>query len=735
MSNQQINDALAYARLGWHVFPVNAKTKVPLVQTGFHAATVDEDQIHQWWTKFSEAGIGVACLKSGIFVMDLDKNHADGRDGVMAWKFLCQDKGHEDNAELVAVTARGGRHIIYRRPDVPRVTTTNNIVPASGIDVRGDGGYIVVPSAVEPQRYWEDGDPFEVSPPQPPAWVTKMVATDEVRASGNPDGGMFDREMPMSQQEVAKIREALTHIDSDDHGDWIAVGMALRSTGAREQALAIWAEWSQTSPKWDEAAALRRWASMREFRFDGTEITLGSLFQMARDNGWMGDAPLQFTPPAEPVNPVTDAEVAEEEVEDPVRPFPSELLNFPGAVSDLASACIRYSRQSPQPGLAFASAIALVSTILNRRVKDFDGLMTQVYVGIIGPTGSGKDRPLKFPGEVLSRTGIERLKSRVGPSEFTSEAAFRTFLQSRPACIMAKDEAGKWLGRISSKNATGADVSAKGFILQLYSTDAGQTLEGTQYANGKERETIPLSEPSLTILGASTPQGFYEGGGSSASEDGFLNRFILAHADSNAPRKLSMAKASEHVSMDRAVEIVTELDSFFGAPSMFPTGDGLGNDVREMHEMAYTDAAEGYIDDIYEANRSRREGDIPTQEREMLARQVLNIKRVAMVLAAGQGLSNPITLEAVKAADLFVTWCMERAMQESSKWIGGDYAAQQSRILEWLKTRGTREFSRGDVVAQFRDLRPREIDELLKSMGDAGDIQYSVSADGNFSLK
>ena len=84
MSNQQINDALAYAKLGWHVFPVNPKTKVPLVQTGFHAASTDPDQIHQWWMKFPTAGIGVACLKSCIFVIDLDKNHSDGRDGVVA---------------------------------------------------------------------------------------------------------------------------------------------------------------------------------------------------------------------------------------------------------------------------------------------------------------------------------------------------------------------------------------------------------------------------------------------------------------------------------------------------------------------------------------------------------------------------------------------------------------------------------------------------------------------------
>ena len=70
--------------------------------------------------------------------------------------------------------------------------------------------------------------------------------------------------------------------------------------------------------------------------------------------------------------------------------------------------------------------------------------MTQLYIALIGVTGSGKDANLKFPNDVLRASSVTRLSDRAGPSGYTSEAAFRAFLKNKPATLMARDEAGKW---------------------------------------------------------------------------------------------------------------------------------------------------------------------------------------------------------------------------------------------------------------------------------------------------
>ena len=109
----------------------------------------------------------------------------------------------------------------------------------------------------------------------------------------------------------------------------------------------------------------------------------------------------------------------------------------------------------------------------------------------------------------------------------------------------------------------------------------------------------------------------------------------------------------------------------------------------------------------------------------MLARHTVNMKRVAMILAAGQGLSNPITLEAVKAADRFVTWCMDRAMDASSLYIGGEFVVQQNRIVSFLVTRGAVPFTAGDIQREFPGLNPRDRDQLIRALGDSGRIKSS----------
>jgi putative DNA primase/helicase len=163
----RLRAALEYAARGWRVFPVHSPTgradrpcscgkldctnvgKHPRTARGFKDATTDEAQIREWWTMWPDANIGVATgIASGIWVLDVD-----GAEGQAA---LAQfEREHGPLPETVGqVTGSGGRHLLFRY--VPGLT--NKVKFAPGLDVRTDGGYVVVPPSlhVSGRRYeWE----------------------------------------------------------------------------------------------------------------------------------------------------------------------------------------------------------------------------------------------------------------------------------------------------------------------------------------------------------------------------------------------------------------------------------------------------------------------------------------------------------------------------------------------------------------------------------------------------
>ena len=142
-----LTEALAYAKRGWYVFPCREKPgepflregetitpqeKTPYTSQGLNDATLDDEQITLWWTKFPNALIGVNAGKSGLFVVDIDKKHVNGLDTFTQWNI-------NDTAGLHSITPSGGVHIIFTGNGK---SSTNG---KTGIDTRGEGGYFIVP--------------------------------------------------------------------------------------------------------------------------------------------------------------------------------------------------------------------------------------------------------------------------------------------------------------------------------------------------------------------------------------------------------------------------------------------------------------------------------------------------------------------------------------------------------------------------------------------------------------
>jgi hypothetical protein len=80
-----LESALSYAARGWHVFPLKPRGKFPIIPkaaggNGYLDATLDAEQIKEWWTKWPNANVGIACGVSNLYVVDNDhgcKNRED----------------------------------------------------------------------------------------------------------------------------------------------------------------------------------------------------------------------------------------------------------------------------------------------------------------------------------------------------------------------------------------------------------------------------------------------------------------------------------------------------------------------------------------------------------------------------------------------------------------------------------------------------------------------------------
>ncbi len=165
MTAPLLAEALGLARqTGWLLFPVRGKA--PAISTanggrGLHDATAEPAELARLFHRAPDAdGFAVSCGASGLIVLDCDvKPGIDGRDSL-------RDAGLPwlEAETPRALTPRGGEHAFF----AGRIPSRTAVL--EGVDVKSDGGYVVLPPA--PGRVWQaEASPWDVSPATAPPWL------------------------------------------------------------------------------------------------------------------------------------------------------------------------------------------------------------------------------------------------------------------------------------------------------------------------------------------------------------------------------------------------------------------------------------------------------------------------------------------------------------------------------------------------------------------------------------
>lgn len=229
--------ALAYAARGWRIIPLHTPRpadggtcscgradcpsigKHPRTRSGLKDATAREAVLQVWWQKWPDANVGIATgARSGLVVLDVDARH----DGMDALSTLLRRHGELPNT-LTAATGGGGFHLVFQHPGEGIVIrNAAGLDGLPGLDLRGDGGYIVAPPSLHKsgERYgWHDVD----TPVAPLVdWLKDLLWT--------PREGVEHRN---GSAQLAGVVHDHSGTGGDDGHYWLDKALAKASVGTR----------------------------------------------------------------------------------------------------------------------------------------------------------------------------------------------------------------------------------------------------------------------------------------------------------------------------------------------------------------------------------------------------------------------------------------------------------------------------------------------------------------------
>ncbi|MEU8952349.1 bifunctional DNA primase/polymerase [Streptomyces sp. NPDC048489] len=214
------------ARRGWPVFPLAVGRKTPLANCpdcrnnphptatcpcfgaglpchGFHAATLDQRHITQWWSGSPEFGVGIACGPARLVVIDIDAHSTQPptRDRILPGIPIGKDvdltglangfhtlavlaalrserSPADDNTTLRVRTPSGGLHVWYRATDNRRWRCSSGSSQGAAlawqVDVRAHGGYIISPGTTTRDGTYTPVDNVR-EPAALPTWLSQEL--------------------------------------------------------------------------------------------------------------------------------------------------------------------------------------------------------------------------------------------------------------------------------------------------------------------------------------------------------------------------------------------------------------------------------------------------------------------------------------------------------------------------------------------------------------------------------
>lgn len=397
----------------------------------------------------------------------------------------------------------------------------------------------------------------------------------------------------------------------------------------------------------------------------------------------------------------------------------------------------------PLPAIAIAAALSTISTAIGRQYETPREGATGLYLLGLAESGTGKNRPLMAPADILMSGGMGHL---IGPSTWTAGSVLENHLKTAPVAVCVVDEFADSLAKMTAYNASGAERSKLKVLKELYSI--GFSTYKTQAMAAATAET--LHAPQLGIFAAATPGLFYSTLTGDAIEGGFFNRWVVvydepdeneaaiakAQADMEA-RMMGDPNAASSVSkppkyiVDAIARLHKRRDTInFAASAQAINGNFAASPERVLCDREAITVYRHYLDWTSDGVRAAAPDAV-----NFYARSAENALRIATILAVAELTDRELETSRITVrgdhmlwACRFVDWSTRRTVTEAAGRMNANRnAALMERIQSYMAGKAGKWIERRQLVNRFhKEVRSsRELDEMLQTLVDAGRIEIT----------
>jgi hypothetical protein len=725
-----LDHALAIAATGLPVFPCGTD-KAPVCAGGFKVATCDPGRIRSLFAHSAAVMIGMPTgAASGVIVVDIDPRH-DGNDWLEAHR-----------AELPATrihgTMSGGVHLLFNdggleiRNSAGKAVNGRKQGIAPGVDVRGNGGYVVIPPS--PGYTMADEAPIADMPAwlvslcrKPPEAEQTVLIERAVRpwigrattgkTSVVDDASPYGRAaLESAANEIRNAYEGSKHETINrvgySIGGLVAAGELLEGDAFRELSSAL--------------EAIR--PACKNFR--AAQQTLSRSFNEGR--GRPRDVPERATV-VEEVHPAAlflsriDSDRAAIQRASAAKPLPvaANLMDVGGALQMFIDYC-EVTAISPQPFLALAAGIAAIGALAGRKYRTKTNLRTNIYAVGVADSGGGKDHARKAIKNVFSAAQIT---GYMGGEDIASGTAMMTALNRHPCVLFQIDEFGDWLGDVLGPKSAPHRKQIAQRLKTLYSA-AGSFVSGTEYADqsrtGKPREDI--QQPHACLYGTTTPGQFWRAIADASLEDGLLARFLIFVSPESYPDE------RDALFIDPPAALVAAFKAIAEGPANPGTGElgrlMLANTAPEPVLVEMTPQAEAAYKTmrLHQLERVRKHAG--TYVTSIAGRLAENATKLALVRAVSRDSRYPtITEHDVAWGRALAEHCIDTLLREADDNVADTpYARNMQAAKKIIRKHGP--MTQYEMVRKGWAIPQKDREEILRTLLDSDQIAATMTGGG-----
>lgn len=382
--------------------------------------------------------------------------------------------------------------------------------------------------------------------------------------------------------------------------------------------------------------------------------------------------------------------------------FPRDAIPTTGIIGELIAYNLATS-MFPQPELALAGGLALMSTITGRKVENELGTRTNVYVLGLGDSGSGKEHARKLNKKLLYAVGAGEL---IGPERIGSSAGLTVAVKERLSCLFQIDEIGHLLATMKNAAKSPHLYNIATVLMQMYSSSDSVWI-GDAYADSKK--TPIIEQPHPVLYGTCTPEGFWVNLSADSVANGLLGRMLVFESPGRVARRRP-DKIDFPESLTEAIRWWWEF-----TPSGIDKSKSIP--VVMKHKKDAMARFEKHVDDI-----CQQQNDEAPDKAALWSRTGEKTAKLAMLFACSRQTCTDtmsIGLDDVERAIKVSNWLTRRMLKQAHEYVA-------SNQIEDNKKRVLRAIGKGismnSLSRRTQWLRSKDRIEILAELQDRGDI-------------